>query len=129
MRIKPPTKIIVRKTGKKGRGVFATADIKKGEVIEVCPVIAVPKSQEKTLRKTLLDDYCFPWATQYQPAIVLGFGSLYNHSYTPNIEYDEDVERKAMIFTALRDIKKGEELMSNYNGEPDSKDEVWFKVK
>ena len=114
---------------KNGRGVFATANIKKGEVIEVCPIIAVPKSQEKILRKTLLDDYVFPWATKNQPAVVLGYGSLYNHSYDPNIEYDEDVKKKVMVFTALRNIKKGEELMSNYNGDWDSKEEVWFKVK
>lgn len=108
--------------------MFATANIRKGEIVEVCPIIAVPKSQEKLLRKTILDDYCFPWATKNQPAIVLGYGSLYNHSYTPNIEYDENVKRKVMIFTALRDIKKGEELMSNYNGDHDSQDEVWFDL-
>jgi SET domain-containing protein len=129
MAIKVPIKIIVKNIGKKGRGVFAVRNIKKGEIVEVCPVIVVPKSQEKLLRKTLLDDYCFPWATQYQPAIVLGYGSLYNHSYTPNVEYDEKVKQKVMVFTALRNIKKGEEITSNYNGDHDNKDEVWFKVR
>ncbi len=28
-----------------GRGVFAQRDIKKGEIIEVCPVIVVPRDQ------------------------------------------------------------------------------------
>jgi len=122
-------KIYIKKVSKNQRGVFAKKKIKKGEIIEICPVIPVPKKQEKYLDKTFLLNYYFEWGPRNQPGIVLGYGSLYNHSYTPNAEHDERVKKREMVFTALRDIKKGEEITHNYNGEEDNKDPVWFKVK
>jgi SET domain-containing protein len=122
------SKIIVKNISANHRGVFATEKIKKGEVIEVCPVIAIPKKQSKLIRKTILDNYVFDWSTHNQPAVVLGLGSLYNHSYSPNAEHDENVKKKVMIFKALRDIKKGEEITHNYNGDHDNKEDVWFRV-
>lgn len=121
-------KIKIRITNKKYRGVFATARIKKGEVIESCPVVIIPKKEQKLIDKTHLFSYYFIWGKNNTAAIALGYGSLYNHSYNPNAEYEEDVKKQIIIFTALRDIKKGEEITTNYNGEPDSKDKVWFKV-
>lgn len=122
-------KLQVKTIRKNHRGVFATAPFKKGEVVEICPVVIVPKKQERLIDKTHLINYYFIWGKQNQPAIALGYGSLYNHSYNPNIEYEENVKKKVIVFTALRNIKKGEELVSNYNGDHDSKEKVWFKVK
>ncbi|MBX4205082.1 MAG: SET domain-containing protein [Candidatus Doudnabacteria bacterium] len=124
-----PLKIFIKNISKTHRGVFAAQNIKKGEVIEICPVIAIPKKQSKLIRKTILDNYVFDWGVRNQPAMVLGFGSLYNHSYKPNAEHDEQVKQKVMVFKALRDIKKGEEITHNYNGDHDNSDELWFKVK
>ena len=121
-------KIYVKTIRKNYRGVFAAENIKKGEVVEICPVVTVPKSQEKLLDRTHLINYYFIWGPQNQPAICLGYGSLYNHSFEPNIEYEEKVKKKVLVSTALRNIKKGEELRSNYNGDHDSKDPVWFKT-
>src|SRR6185436_12132578 len=103
-------KIYIRNISKNHRGVFAKEKIKKGEIIEICPVIPIPKKQVKALEKTFLTNYYFHWSTRNQPAIVLGFGSLYNHSYSPNAEHDERIKKKEMVFRALRDIKKGEEI-------------------
>ncbi len=111
------------------RGMFATAKIRKGEVIEVCPVIVLPLKDKKALEKTLLFDYYFYWGAKNQPAIVLGYGSIYNHSYKPNAEYDQNVKKQTMTFRALRDIKPGEEIRTNYNGDPDNQDELWFNPK
>jgi len=34
-----------------------------------------------------------------------------------------------MCITTVRDIKKGKELFTNYNAEPDSEQPVWFATK
>lgn len=119
-------KIVIKETKKKGRGVFATARIKKGEVIEVCPVVVLPYKDRKLIDKTKVHDYYFYWGPKNQPAIALGYGSIYNHSYEPNAEYDQNVKKKIITFTALRNIDKGEEICTNYNGDPDVQDKVWF---
>ncbi|KKQ57905.1 MAG: hypothetical protein US77_C0016G0016, partial [Microgenomates group bacterium GW2011_GWC1_38_14] len=52
----PSNKVYISKSNIKnaGRGVFATQKIKKGEVIEVCPLIIVPKSDMSNLRESIL---------------------------------------------------------------------------
>jgi SET domain-containing protein len=125
------TYVRIIKKGPKGhsRGVFAKVDIRKGEVIEVCPVIAIPKKETKLIDKTFLNNYYFLWGRVNQPAIALGYGSLYNHSYDPNAEHDENIKKMTLTFTARRNIKKGEEITHNYNGEADNMDKLWFPVK
>ena len=59
--------------------------------------------------------------------LQLGYGSLYNHSYEPNARYD-DRAPATKVFTALRDIRAGEEITVNYGGEPDSEAAVEFDV-
>jgi SET domain-containing protein len=60
--------------------------------------------------------------------MVLGNGSLYNHSFKPNAQYIRKYEDKLMEYVALQDIEVGEEITINYNGIPDNYDEVWFDV-
>ena len=76
---------------------------------------------------TPMSDYCFDWG-RGTVAVALGYGSLYNHSYQPNARYD-DGRGQTKIFMAIRDIALGEEIVVNYNGEPDDKTPVWFKVQ
>ena len=59
--------------------------------------------------------------------VALGFGSLYNHSYTLNARY-EDVNGHMKNYVAIRDIQAGEEVMINYNGDANSTEPVWFDV-
>jgi uncharacterized protein len=120
-------KIRIKNISKRHRGVFAATNIRKGQVIEVCPVVVIPKKDQKRVDRTFVMDYYFYWGRQNQPAIALGYGSLYNHSYAPNAEYEENVKRRVIIFRAIKDIKKGEEIRTNYNGDHDSKDQLWFK--
>lgn len=121
-------KVRVKSSPGKGKGVFAEKIIRRGEVIEECEILLLPKKQEKALKQTLLIDYYFMWPDG-RPAISLGLGSLYNHSYKPNAMYLMDTITKRISFEALRRISPGEEITVNYNGEPDSTTEIWFKVK
>ncbi len=115
----------------KGRGVFATADIKKGEVIETIPLILMEKEEFKEIKKTKLYYYYFEYSDKNPFAIALGYGSLYNHSYTPNSRYLYDYKNDLLIVKAIKDIKKGDEIFFNYNYYPNDKTPLgsWFKTK
>lgn len=117
----------MRDTGKYGRGIYATREIKNGELIEESPVFLSPKSERKYLKKTVIFEYCFNWEER-QTAIALGYGSLFNHSYTPNAKFVYNYDYLSISFYAIRDIKKGEEITINYNGDPDDRSPLWFEV-
>lgn len=103
---------MVIKRNEKGRAVYADRDYDAGEVVEACEVIVVPK--DELSQKDILMFYVFVWGDN-DYAVVLGNGSLYNHSYQPNLSWDESGHH--LVFTAIRPIKTGEELTHNYNGE------------
>lgn len=103
------------------RGIIAAEDIKKGQIIERCPIVLIPIQQDSILKETVFNNYTFEWNKTYS-AFVLGYGSLYNHSYTPNARYNMNYPHKQIVFTAIKDIAKGEEIFVNYNYEPTSKD-------
>ncbi len=110
-----------------GRGVFCSKFIQAGEIIEICPVIVLPKKELALINQTKLYDYYFLWGENDESiAIILGFGSLYNHSYSPNAEYFPDPENDSLDIYAYKDILPGEEILVNYNGDPDSQAKVWF---
>lgn len=117
----------MKNTGKYGRGIFATRDINKDELIEASPVVISPEKEWKYMKKTILFYYCFYWG-ENDTAIALGYGSLFNHSYSPNVTFENNEENSTIDFYALCDIKAGEELTINYNGDPDNKSELWFDV-
>lgn len=122
--------ITVKRTPKKGLGVFALRDIKEGEIIENAPALIFDTKGRKHLEKTLLSHYIYPWRSTRGAALVLGYGSIYNHSYSPNADWKQNFKTKCMVYRAIQNIKKGEEILVNYNGEPDDKTEIdWFEVK
>jgi uncharacterized protein len=107
-------------------GVFAAQDLEPGEMLEICPVLLFPKEELAHIDKTILYDYYFDW-TPDQYAICLGYGSLYNHSYAPNAEYDMDFEGQTIDFECIKPIKAGEEITVNYNGYPEDQTTVWYE--
>lgn len=110
-----------------GRGVFTNTRIPEGAVLEICPVIVLPAEELPVIHNTKLHDYYFMWGwDDDQCAIALGYGSLYNHAYTPNAQYLIDIDNETIEFIALRDIQKGEEVTVSYNGDPEDKTRVWF---
>ena len=111
--------------GEFNRGVFASVDIAKGQLIHQAPVVPYPNEDHEHIEKTILEDYVFEYGANHT-AILLGYGSLINHSYEPNATYDINFENHTFDFYAYKDIKAGEEILINYNGEEDNMDPLWF---
>lgn len=90
--------------------------LRAGERIERAPVIPLTHSELQHVQKTLLARYYFEWGEDHSGgAIALGYGSLYNHAYESNTEYEFHESELAIDFIARRDIAAGEELTINYN--------------
>ncbi|MFT8323137.1 MAG: SET domain-containing protein [Bacillus sp. (in: firmicutes)] len=111
--------------GEFNRGVFATCDIKKGTLLHEAPVIPYPNEQHQHIEKTLLADYAFEYGINHT-ALLLGYGMLFNHSYEPNATYDINFDQHTFDFYAYKDIKAGEEILINYNGDVDDQEPLWF---
>jgi SET domain-containing protein len=107
--------VYVRRVRGMGRGVFAGRPFRKGEVIEVCPVVPLPRPQVKKCEGDALDLYIFEWPKRGFPAaVVLGFGSLYNHSADANATFTPRPAADAMVFRAARPIAPGEQIFIDY---------------
>lgn len=106
----------------KGKGVFAGRRFVAGEVLARDPVLPFEGELPPGLA-----DYEFLWRTGVG-CVVLGYGSIYNHSYEPNARYDRDFDRREMVFSTLREITPGEEITINYNGDPQSREPLWFEL-
>jgi len=117
----------------KGKGAFAKKDIKINTIIDVANVILIPNKDYKKIKKTVLYDYCYIWQDpkhkpEFENAITLSISQFINHSFEPNIQYLYDYKNKALEYSAIKDIKEGEELTVNYNGLVNDKSSVWFNV-
>lgn len=56
-------------------------------------------------------------------AIIFGLGSMFNHSnLRQNVGWERDFENLVITYTALRDIKAGEELCISYGSRLTFKD-------
>ncbi len=132
MKLLPSTKIYLSESKIKnaGRGVFASQDITKNGVIEICPTIQVPESDVFNLKESILVKYYFSFDDDKDMLVIaLGFGSLYNHSYEPNTTYKYISKEKLLEFKAIKNIKKGEEITVNYNnGDPKDKSPLWKDI-
>ncbi|RFU36104.1 hypothetical protein B7463_g167, partial [Scytalidium lignicola] len=125
----------------KGRGIFAGKDIPARTVLEVCPVLVLdPVENEKHIRKTNLYNYTYNWPykcgnekangsiyTSEVPsttqAVVLGLGSMFNHSSLhQNVGWERDLTNLLITYTTLRDIRTGEELCISYGSRLTFKD-------
>jgi hypothetical protein len=89
--------------------------ISKGEIVEICPVI--PCGIEAKAIDNIKDLIFEIDRMNQQYGLVLGYGSLYQHSENPNLSFGYNKSNKQMYFTAIRMIKAGEELTINYGKE------------
>lgn len=112
-----------------GRGVFAQKNIKKGELIERCPTIEVPSSDVANLVDSILITYFYYLGKNKDRVfITLGFGSIYNHTYTPNAVYKAILKEGIIDFIATKYIKKDVEITVNYNtGNKKGENPLWFE--
>lgn len=96
-----------------GYGVYANKDFKKGEVIERSPFLEV-----ETPYNNELMHYVFQSHLNHDKSIVVfGYGSIYNHSLKPNVGYtisNKLPSDRLFTYTALKNIKKGDELFISY---------------
>lgn len=107
------------------KGVFASVDIKKGEIIEIAPILVLEFTDLIETRWNLLFEYYF-WMDDFV-ALALGFASIYNHSQDPNSKYEINREDKTITFTAIKDILKDSEIYFNYKGTANPKTPLWFE--
>lgn len=110
--------IVIKKSPIHGYGVFADADIAKGEILEECFSIAGPSKYMKTpsfIHYVFGDD-------EDLVMIPLGSGCIYNHSEIPNADYFFECDNLIIFFKAIKPIKKGEEIFIYYG-------DTWFSTR
>ena len=110
-------KIAVGESTVAGRGVFALDDIQAGEVLEECHFFLLDSVNFAAI-DPVLKEMVFAWPAHtdaHRFAVVLGGGTVYNHSYENNATWDTDEVKCCFRFSAIRDIKAGEEIFTNYN--------------
>jgi hypothetical protein len=102
-------KLYVKKSTVHGYGVFAGKNIKKGELLEECyPLLSTNESKDHGWKDIVFD-------MNDKTVLLTGYGSIYNHSSTPNVSYTflDDIA----IFIAKQRIYKGQELFVSYGKE------------
>jgi SET domain-containing protein len=123
------SKLEIKETAGKGRGVFARVPFAKDDVIEVVPIILIVPEHWHYIEPTVLERYIFRFGPEGEHvAVALGYGSIYNHSFQPNAVYLKVWEEQIIRFVAIREISEGEEITINYNGSPDSQAPMDFEV-
>jgi SET domain-containing protein len=113
----------------RGRGIFTAQEIPAGSIIELCPVLLIPAAQVPTIHQTVLHDYYFLWGEEGAAAIALGYGSLYNHSATPNADYEMELAENYLRIFARRDIEAGEEITISYTEGGAQRTKLWFEPR
>ncbi len=102
-----------------GLGVFSDALIPANTMLEECHWI---KYKRDDCSSPQLNDYVYevtddPNASEEETgynAMVLGFGSIYNHSFDNNAQYLFDEEKNVFVYQSTRDIQPGEQICISY---------------
>lgn len=127
--------LYLKMTKTKGRGVFATKDIRKGEILEATPTLILNEKETDLVQKTILRDYIFTLG-KVSPrlkkllkitklddgcCVILGVATFCNHDEEPNAEIQwEEVDGTVYhTLRALKAIKKNTEICTSYG-------EGWF---
>jgi len=104
-----------------GYGVFASKDLKAGDIIEECPVVILDGTHSNN-KDWVLNRYAFTWSCScdicrtngQSMCMPMGNGMIYNHSDEPNAYYIQDTFFRIFRFYAFRDINKDEEITWYY---------------
>jgi len=115
MKLTHPSKLEVKSSPIHGYGVFATEDIKKGEIIEDCYILKIPL--KRGFLPQMFMDYKFKWVNsigEIEEVLPLGFGCIYNHSNENNVTWRQITDKNVIQFYAIKHIKKGDEVCHYY---------------
>lgn len=122
--------VFLASAGKKGLGVFADKHFIAGETIELSPAIPLLVNNSEVERYVYEVECVDQDGKDYSEWLIgCGLSSFYNHSFEPNadfelvdIKYPGIGKRKPGVeIIAIRPILPGEEIVFNYNGDPDDK--------
>ena len=119
--------LYVREVPGRGRGVFCGSALKQGDLVELCPVLVLPKGDFDKIHGSHLHDYYFLWEHEGETALALGYGSLYNHATESNADYEMDFAARTIAIIAQRDIAADEEICIDYTDGVDAST-LWFEV-
>jgi uncharacterized protein len=107
-------KVIVKDTGKIGKGLYANEDIKKGEIIADWKGGKIYEAEKCSKLPQPIRDYAIQFE-EHKWIDTNGIGHFFNHSCEPNC----GIKGKFQI-VAMRDINKGEWLTYDYEMTEDS---------
>lgn len=102
-----------------GHGIFTIRTIPAETTLEECPYLRIDADE----CASSLDDYVFNLEASEEDAgkevysLVLGWGSLFNHSYDHNTEYWHDTDRDLIVFHTIKTVSAGNQLFVNYGKE------------
>ena len=98
------------------RGLFASRDYKEGDLIENCPTLMVSIDYINYPNK--INDYVFESNVDDHVLIPFGYCGLINHSDSmQNCSWVISSDNSTIRMYAVKDIKYGEELYTNYGNE------------
>ena len=111
---KAEMRIAVQDSPLHGLGVFACVDFAKDSVIERCFYLVIDDDDLQEINR--LNDYLFTSPDVKSDYLcVLGCGMIYNHGTPPNAEWQiADDDNRFIEFTALHDIRAGDEILHDY---------------
>ena len=119
--------LYIANSSNRGRGVFTAQEIETGDLIEICPLLIIPKKDVSAIHKTVLHDYYFLLEKPNGAAcIALGYGSIYNHQSEPNAIVIFDYEKKEIEIQASKKIEPGNEIFIDYTDGGKEEAPLWF---
>ncbi|KAM0711807.1 hypothetical protein Q7P35_001176 [Cladosporium inversicolor] len=126
--------LYIKYTAAKGRGVFSSVPLPASTILDTSPVLPLsPAENTAHIANTELFHYTYNWPAPpitHQPkdhrqpdepltakpqALILGLGSMFNHSsLRQNVGWTRDVDKLVIVYRTLRDVPAGEELCISY---------------
>ncbi len=111
--IKNKYHLYLKKMRNRGWAVFCDRKIPKGRVFVTDPIILLHRKLLHRLSNTPIDSYRFTfWGDS--TAIVLGYGSLINHSKKANCAWRVNRKSKTYSFYATEEIPANTEICHDY---------------
>ena len=103
----------VRASDRHGRGLFTTAPVASGDVLEVAPALPLDPSDTAAIDGTAVEHYVFDWGDGHT-AVAFGYVSMCNHGEPANAEVQVDEDDVTLHLVAIADIPAGTEILLDY---------------